>query len=306
LAEQKTRDEVGATSSGEGDRDDVWGNTRSKAPPHTSQVTETYKMPPRRYIKRRRKYGKKGPVRSIKARQAYYRRDFTEKKFFDGVISVNLSQYRDWTAIGLTDSSTGAGTNLMFAPTQGIANYNRAGNKAWISEIKARGYLSWDNATSVADIVDRVRIVCLLDTDVKGASTWDEETVFQKDLNIGNNIGSNHILDGWLNVNNAGRYKILYDKVFIRPPLTVDADSATNYQAATTRVKFKHKFIQPVMVNYKYLDADTPNAVPGDNANVIDNGIRMMYIVDGVPAAAPIGTDPLLRLTVRTGFYDHK
>lgn len=270
-------------------------------------------MPYRRqYIKgNRRNVRRKRPVKSIKARQSYYRMQFPEKKYLDSRMQVNSIGYSDactwvspnWTGPGSTDP-------LLFAPAQGNAMYERTGRRVWISDIKMNFEIDWciaglTESSFTTDMIDSVTVILVLDTQID-KQAWGASgpaTVMASDMgnSVTINARSRHLM--FTNTNEWGRYKVLKSKTFYRPTIDFSGPGTnTAYQSGAVRAKkFKHKFIKPLQVNFK-------ESTTGGETDVVDNGLRFIYIASNDSGINPSGLEkcPDIGGVARIGFYDHK
>lgn len=268
----------------------MWWVILGKADHHTINYPKGVKMPG---SKRGREYAMKKQ-----------RDGMSEKKYFDGTISRSigaLGEYQAWIEYGLTDSSNGGATTLLFAPTQGNQFSQRTGRKCWISDIKMRGQITWNTTDAAQDNnIQKIVLVLLLDmqVDKQAAGAWSPN-VYQQLLNTGNSVNPGNQSGAFENTTEFGRYRVLKRKEYYRPT-KVTADTTWN-QVAISKVNIKHKFIKPLLVNYGELTT-------GDTTNVVDNGIRFMVIADGESGTyvSSAGEDPALQLYCRTGYFDHK
>lgn len=267
-------------------------------------------MPPyaRKYVKRYRggRYITKN-INQYRRRSRGYRGmgrvGFTEKKYFDNWWSKQIGlagEYKTFIEETSTDGSAGGATTLAFAPNQGFKSYERQGRRVWLSDFKFRGKIYWNtDDTSLTNNIQSVTVIVVLDRSVdKSADPWDPD-VFQEQWNSGNAVSPDIRADVFQNTEEFGRYRVLKRKVYKRP-VRATADTTWN-QLGETGVKFKHVFKRPVIVNYGM-------EVTGDQENVTDNGIRVMVIADGMDPTYTQnpGDNPILRMTARFGFYDHK
>jgi hypothetical protein len=242
--------------------------------------------------------------REIMARNS--RKGMSEKKYFDFQVSklMDSASYRSWNAGAPNNTSTGAATSLLFAPSQGTTIYTRQGRKTWISNINMKGRVYWNNADMhYDDQIQGVRIIVLLDTQVdKNAAAFDPDDVMATSLKTGTPITTSFSDLVGMNLEHLGRFRILKDKTYLRPNW---GGTTGEDQVATSTIKIKHKFLKPVQVNYSQGGS---TALSGDQENVVDNGLRLIYMPFGESSTytgGGVGEDPVFRIWGRVGFYDH-
>lgn len=231
------------------------------------------------------------------------RNGMSEKKYYDGWYSYQIganSEYKAWKQITPTDSSAGSGTTLLFAPEQGNKSYERTGRKVFLSDIKMRGKIFWNtDDTALTNTIQSITFALVLDKAVdKQSGAWDPD-VFQKQWGDLNAVPADIAADVFQNTEEFGRYQILDRKTYVRPP-RVTADTTWN-SISFSKVKLKHKFIKPRTVNYGM-------KAEGDQANVTDNGVRLIVIADGNDPTyiSDVNNNPIFRCAFRVGFFDHK
>jgi len=240
------------------------------------------------------------------------RAGFSEKKYYDfgenKLMPDVLTDNNKWRASTPTYTASGAATKLLFAPKQGNAMFNRTGRRTWISDIKINFMVefpqAYSDAATWAGGVTKLIVLILLDKhcDKKSWTTTDAESVMQPDFM--NGVAAPNSLKGlaWTSTQNWGRYRVLKKLTFTRASKEADLDGDTHYSNSVTNKKFKHKFATPIQVNY----GETGNL--GDEANVNDNGLRMIAFTENQSQAALNSSNEKCRLKYwgRVGFYDHK
>lgn len=232
------------------------------------------------------------------------RRGHQEHKYYDQDVDIELSNgsYNTWTKI--LPEAAGSPKELICAPQQGNHIYERTGRQIWIDTVKFNGMIFWSsNANPPPDLspAEFVRIVLIKDTQVdKLGSAWTGQNDVFADVSNQGALDADVI--PWAGLSLADRrYKVLKDKVYMRPTISGGAGDET--VAATSRIKFKHKFLKPLPVNY------TETATSGDQDAVVDNGLRLIYITGGkgVGPGGQISPNlPVLRLFIRSSYFDHR
>lgn len=185
---------------------------------------------------------------------------YNETKYFDtersntNIASVFSSNWSTATC----DPTT---INTLFAPAPGTGFNNREGRKCWVKAIKIRGFLRWGAAANLTagEVGDLARIILVQDKQSNG-------TQCTGDLVIQSGTASTDpVISEFQSATNFGRFKVLFDRTYRRPPLPITYDG-TNIEASGVSTPFKifKKFRRPVMVHF---NANT-NGTIGD---IVDN-----------------------------------
>jgi len=210
---------------------------------------------------------------------------YSETKYFD-TERANTNIASVFSSNWSTSACDPATINTLFAPTPGTGYNNREGRKCWVKALKIRGFIRWGNAANLTagETGDLARIILVQDKQTNG-------TQLTGDLVIESGTASTDpVISDFQNPNNFGRFKVLSDKVYRRPPLPIAYDG-TNMEAsgATTPFKIFKKFRRPVMVHFNekttgHVDDIVDNSWhilaadwAGDQANAVYYKCRVVY-----------------------------
>ncbi len=204
-------------------------------------------MPPRRIAYKRRTTFR----RRTTQRQTYGTRKFTqrlqpERKFRDiDITPVNLAD----TGAFLT------GANALLGLAQGITDNTRIGRKISLTSIHIKGRIIWN--PTIADQVNRCRLMIVLDTQANGAVPAAVTSL----LTTAN-------IDSYRNLLTGRRFKVLSDKTYVFNPL----GTAETVVSATQQINlnFTKTWKKPLKVTYNNIGA-TITAL--QNYNVFVMGI---------------------------------
>ncbi len=232
-------------------------------------------------VKRKRTYTRRGGTRSaITKRQrgfvrtgGYYGRYPTrstgELKFLDTVIDDAV------IATGGTIQNTGT----IHVIPQGVTETTRIGRKCTIKQINFRWTAKLPQATAATDIGDTVRIIMYLDKQCNGATA----TIA--------NILETSVWNGWNNLENSLRFRILYDTT-----ISLYAPSGGSSAVGT------HQFGPMVKNGAFYKKCNIPiefdaSASTGAIGTIRSNNVGLLFISEGGFAG--------IQSNVRVRFSDH-
>lgn len=154
-------------------------------------------------------YTKKGKQLPYAQKQAVRKiiRDDLETKYFDQDFAYTVGTGNNW-------NSTNSGTmRYLFNPQDGTETNEREGQKVTVHKIHMRGYI-WvpkqDGISTVtADNSANVRLILCFDRDCIGGIAAGNQVI--RNPNSSNSILANIQP---MNIDNIGRFKIVYDKTF--------------------------------------------------------------------------------------------
>lgn len=184
-----------------------------------------------------------------------------EMKYFDGQKTNGIiPASTDWTATEFDPDTV----NCFFAPTVGTAVNQRVGREVRVMKWKVKGLIYCNQQVNQA-IVDNpacVRLIFYQDTQTNSTQAQGEEVMTTTASAI-TNIGS------FQNINNFGRFKVLYDKVHVIQGPTVTYDG-TNIEQGGLAKYFKFS------VNMKGLSVRFNATAGGTCADIVDNSFHLL------------------------------
>lgn len=190
---------------------------------------------------------------------------YSETKYFDTERTVaNIASISGGTWVATVGDPTTI--NCLFAPTQGTGFNNREGRKCWVKKIKIRGFITWGTGANLTagEVGDIARIILVQDKQTNGVQATG-------DLVIQSGTASTDpTISEFQSPANFGRFKVLFDKTFRRPPLPITYDG-TNIEASgySTTFKIFKKFRKPVLVHFNATNGGTV-------ADIVDNSWHFM------------------------------
>lgn len=231
----------------------------------------------RAFIQRKRQRALlRAALRSASSRRG--RRGDGEKKYADGFLNKStihqLSDTADdtWADTEKNPSNTGAAYSCMPVPTQGDSYASRDGRKIYVKGLKIKGTIHWGSCTqqTIANCQQQVvRIIIVQDTRTNGVALAGEDVIGPGLDGTGTAMTSG---DGGAialptNPNGWGRYKILYDKMFVRRAQTANYDG----------VGFsKEELLQPFKIKLRMNMVQNFLSNTATVASVVDNSLHML------------------------------
>lgn len=224
-----------------------------------------------------------------------------ELKYVEGYYDLNtihalsVSAADTWADCEANPRQNSAVYGCMPVPKGGTGFYERDGRKIVVRNIRIYGVIEWGLIDSVspasANLGQIVRLIVVFDTRTNKATLNAEDVIGRGYGSDGNSLtgGTASCImektkpEGW------GRYRILKDKMFRRPPAVATADNgADTFNVPTQITPFKFTIKRSFEVNF----TDSVGAV----TSVIDNSVHLL--------AACTATDCVTQLAyqARTSF----
>jgi len=178
-----------------------------------------------------------------------------ETKFHDKAVTASV---QDAIADGMIDPA--ANSSSLFTPAQGDGESNRDGRKAVIKGIYIRGDVQGAVLSDVADVQLPliVRVALVQDTQTNGAQMSASDCF----------LASTYPEHSFRNIQNAKRFKVLWDRTFHLQPAVTGTDGA-NTQTFTWQGK-SFKIYKNVNIPVHF------DGTTDDIANVTDNSLHMI------------------------------
>ncbi len=177
-----------------------------------------------------------------------------ERKFFN-TIDTN-------TTIGVAGTITN--TSLFLIP-QGVTESTRLGRKCTVVAISAHGQITLPTSSAPASTADRFRIIMYLDKQANGAAATAV-------LIMDDNAGTGVTIDGYRNLENSQRFRILLDKTWAINS-TAGSYDGTNDQFGEKQINFNFHKNCNIPVEY--------SAVAGAITELKSNNVGVLCISGG-------------------------
>lgn len=238
---------------------------------------------PRRTGYKRRRANATGISKSRSAKYARYRKDQMvlvpptnmrisgyvgrELKFIDcarGSVAMSAT----WAAIA---PSTGV-TNCLSCPAQGDTESSRDGRHYYIHSIYMRGLITKAATEAQAAPIPEItcRICLIIDTQTNAAVVTASDVM---------DTGATNVISAFRNLQNAKRFRVLWDKVFRIKPETTNEGAVNSFASSAVSLPWKYykQFKKPIPVNCVGTTADV--------ASVSDNSIQLIGVTTDATAA---------------------
>ena len=193
----------------------------------------------------------------------------SESKYFDQEISGFAvgEETQSWAA----DNDALKGTICI--PQEGSDINNRIGRKIAVYKIAVRGVLVNNSATDNADTLANPAVRCVLwiDKQTNGTAT-NSGALFE--TGVANTSAVTFC--AFQNTANFGRFRVLKDKYYRAPDVSVGTDGAntTSQNSSHIPFKFTYKFKKPLIIKF--------NATNGGTiGDVVDNSIYLSFQKSG-------------------------
>jgi len=189
-----------------------------------------------------------------------------EMKYFDTELGATvIAETNDWTGTELDPTTF----NTLFAPTVGSAINQRIGKACKVHKIKMRFQVDAPQQTNQtnADPAANCRIIVYQDKQTNAAQAQGENVM------TGGTTDATGMLQ-FQNINNFGRFRVLFDKNFVlqNPNMSYDGTNVEQCGLAKT-FKFTKKFKRPVQVRFN-------NTNGGSVADIVDNSWHVIGLTD--------------------------
>jgi len=192
-----------------------------------------------------------------------------EMKYYDQERGVLLIQSEDdWVGCEVNPSQTPANVKTLFCPTVGSAINQRIGRKVKLFKIKIRGCLILPQTMDQDDarFLPTVRLMLVQDMQANGTEMSAESLMSSAST-------AALAMNSFQNVDNFGRFKVLYDKVFRFTTQDMAADGVATNSGGGYRIPFKitKKFKVPIVVNFNATNGGTVADITDNTFNMIAN-----------------------------------
>jgi len=232
-------------------------------------------MPGKQKRKRDEPFIQKGRKNTKKTRRGYSSVARTrgaqvtgEMKYFDTLLAGSA----------IVEDHTWAGTEqdpatflTFFVPVVGAGINQRIGKAAKVLKWKVRGMITCGpqaNQTG-ADPAATVRIIAYIDKQTNSAQAQGENVMTSGGAG-GDSVG----IHTFQNIDNFGRFQVLWDKTFTLQNPNMSYDGTNIEQVGLEKTfKFTHKFRKPLQVRFN-------NTNGGTIADIVDNSLHMIALTD--------------------------
>jgi len=190
---------------------------------------------------------------------------YSETKYFDKELAAKAVQSVAGTSWADTECDP-ATTNCLFAPTQGNDFNNREGRKCWVKSIKLRGTVLFASGVnlSVASPAQKIRMILYMDKQTNGAQAQGEDVI---DSGV---TATEPVIDEFQNPKNFGRFRVLWDRVYLKRPTSTSYDG-TNLETGADYRSFKvfKKFKKPILVHFNATNGGTISDITDNSFHLI-------------------------------------
>lgn len=199
----------------------------------------------------------------------------SETKYFD---IENTDSFVGTTG-SWTDTELDPAGQCLCYPTQGTGASNRIGRKIQILKIKIRGQIQIpievDTTVPNVESLCNVRLILYQDKQSNGVQAQGEDVMQSGAASLAFYM--------FQNPNNWGRFRVLKDKIWQLGNNTnvVEDAGVGNFYAAGNTIQFnwKHKFVKPLIVNYK--------SNGGSIADIVDNSFHLIGLATDIDPRQP-------------------
>jgi len=213
----------------------------------------------------------------------------TEMKYYDCATTGTpaISSASAWTGSELDPATR----DCLFCPVLGSDINQRIGRKCLVNSIKMNFTVTFPAVAAGATgrAAANIRLICYQDKQANGTQSQGEDLMATTATNA---VGTAETF--FMNVAQLGRFNVLWDKRFVlQDPNFSGTGTADTYDAngRTIVLKMRHKFKEPVVVNFTAVATETVTAI-------VDNTFHLIGITNNTALAPTIG------YTCRVGYKD--
>jgi len=196
-----------------------------------------------------------------------------EMKYYDtelGLTAIPASV--DWTGTEMDPTTTQEPAPVanplgLFQPTIGSGVNQRIGKSCKVLGLKINGLINVPQQTNAVDTDAGLTCRVILYQDMQTNSTQAQGEQLMTDPTTNSGAAS---VNTFQNINNFGRFRVLKDKHYTFPPVTLTYDGTNMEQSGMVKTfKMKKKFKNPIIVRFNATNGGTV-------ADVVDNSFHVI------------------------------